>query len=142
MRWYNWTAGVWQKDPNHHYWWESANMMSGLASLSMLDSDYNGTYFDVYANTFLLAGSSSGHLNFQDEYYDDEGWWALAWLDVYDLCQNPAYLEMSISLFNDIHASWPTNCGGGGVYWTKARTYIASIANGTLPVPSTSLGDS
>ncbi|KAL1964547.1 hypothetical protein VTN77DRAFT_6844 [Rasamsonia byssochlamydoides] len=124
MRWYNETTGVWQD-----YWWESANMMSALADLSALDSSYNGTYFNTYADTYANAGEIPwGYKNFIDDYYDDEGWWGLAWLNVYNLTKNQNYLDLAITLFNDIHASWPTTCGGG-VWWDKEKNYIASIAN-------------
>jgi predicted alpha-1,6-mannanase (GH76 family) len=125
MRWYSASTGVWSD-----YWWQSANMMSALADLSQLDSSYNGTHFNTYASTYANANQQFGYQNFIDDYYDDEGWWGLAWLNVYDLTKNPNYLNLAISLFNDIHNTGEsTPCGG--VWWSKDKNYIASIANGS-----------
>jgi len=113
-------------------------MMSALADLSATDSSYNGTYFNVYANTFTNAPKTQGHTNFLNNFYDDEGWWGIAWLNIYDLTQNPNYLNMAKTIFNDMHGGWTTPCGGG-IYWEKGQPYIASIANGMSLVFSASL---
>ena len=68
--------------------------------------------------------SNGGWLN---DYYDDEAWWALAWLRSYDLTQNTTYLNTSISIFTDLHHSLPTPCGG--IWWNKAHTYVNAITN-------------
>ena len=54
-----------------------------------------------------------GYSGFINDYYDDEGWWALAWIAAYDLTQNDDYLNMAISIFNDMAGGWTTPCGGG-----------------------------
>lgn len=123
MRSYDSSTGIWEND-----WWESANMMSALADFSALDSSYASIYYSTYATTYNNAPSVFGYTNFQDEYYDDEGWWALAWLNVYDLTQDSDYLNLAISLFNDIKGGLTTPCGGG-IWWDKDKSYIASISN-------------
>ncbi|EEA20142.1 hypothetical protein PMAA_040030 [Talaromyces marneffei ATCC 18224] len=40
---------------------------------------------------------------------------------------NPDYLNLAISIYNDISGGLDTPCGG--LYWSKTETYIASIAN-------------
>jgi predicted alpha-1,6-mannanase (GH76 family) len=54
--------------------------------------------------------------NFINGHYDDEGWWALAWLRAHDLNPDARYLSMAVTIFNDIARSWD-NVLGGGVYW-------------------------
>jgi hypothetical protein len=39
---------------------------------------------------------------------------------------------MAISIYDDINTGVDTSCGG--VYWQKDKPYIASIANGKLPL--------
>ena len=44
-------------------------------------------------------------------YYDDEGWWALAWIAVYDVTRNQTYLNTAESIFEDMKAAYgTTNC--------------------------------
>lgn len=109
-------------------WWQSAILMASLADISSLDSSYNGTYFNTYSNTYVNAPKFNGYTGFIDDYYDDEGWWANAWLTVYDLTENPDYLNLAINMYNDIAGGQTEGCGG--IYWSKTGNYIASIANG------------
>ena len=52
-----------------------------------------------------------------NRYYDDEGWWALAWVDVYEL--NPSssdanrYLRTTEAILADMTGDWDHTCGGG-----------------------------
>jgi predicted alpha-1,6-mannanase (GH76 family) len=65
---------------------------------------------------------------FLNDYYDDEGWWALAWIAAYDVTGNHQYLQASQSIFENIAASYDTTpCGG--VWWDKNNTYVNAIAN-------------
>ncbi|KAK5108246.1 hypothetical protein LTR62_008630 [Meristemomyces frigidus] len=65
---------------------------------------------------------------FLNGYYDDEGWWGLAWVAAYDVTGNPWYLQEAESIFENIKASFGTTpCGG--VWWDKAHTYVNAIAN-------------
>lgn len=104
--------------------------MASLADISSLDSSYSGTYFSTYASTYANAPATVGS-GFLDGYYDDEGWWANGWITVYDLTQDPDYLTMAISIYNDMVGGYNTPCGG--LYWSKDDTYIASISNGWQP---------
>lgn len=104
-------------------------MMSAFADLATLDPDYGSIYSHIFASTYANAPSSQGHANFLDDYYDDEGWWGLAWLNVYRLTNDADYLNAAITIFDDMRGGWTTPCGGG-IYWEKSATYIASIANG------------
>ncbi|KAK3069408.1 hypothetical protein LTS18_000339, partial [Coniosporium uncinatum] len=68
---------------------------------------------------------TSGFLN---DYYDDEGWWALAWIAVYDVTRNKQHLQAAIAIFEDMAAAYDTTpCGG--LWWDKPHTYINAIAN-------------
>jgi predicted alpha-1,6-mannanase (GH76 family) len=98
-------------------------------------------YVSILSNTFTKAQISvpkeqqtvegkemTGFPGFLNKYYDDEGWWALAWIDAYDLTHENRYLTMAQSIFNDMAGGWDTTCHGG-IWWSKDRKYKNAIAN-------------
>jgi predicted alpha-1,6-mannanase (GH76 family) len=116
--WYDWDTGRWRTTG----WWNAANAVTVLVNYSRLRG--STWYLPVVENTFNVF-APSGFLNHA---YDDEGWWALAWIDAYDLTQNADYLAMAHSIFSDMITGWDDVCGGG-IWWTKNRTYKNAIAN-------------
>jgi predicted alpha-1,6-mannanase (GH76 family) len=116
--WYDPKTGLW-KTTN---WWNAANATTVLVNYSMASGSTD--YQRAIENTFRL-NSAHGFLN---HYYDDEGWWALAWIDAYDWTWNGDYLKMARSIFDDMAAGWDDVCGGG-IWWSKDRTYKNAIAN-------------
>ena len=51
--------------------------------------------------------------NYINDYYDDEGWWILAWIKAYDLTNDNKYLKMAKITFSDMALGWDSVCGGG-----------------------------
>ncbi len=118
--WYVPSTGIYETTG----WWNSANALTVLADYSRVSKSKE--YDSVFANTFTAAQKSKpGFLN---NFYDDEGWWALAWIDAYDLTRNAQYLSMAESIFADMAASWDETCGGG-IWWSKDKKYKNAIAN-------------
>jgi predicted alpha-1,6-mannanase (GH76 family) len=118
--WYTPSTGLYQSTG----WWNSANAITVLAEYSRLSKSKQ--YTSVFANTFIAAQKTSPA--FLNNFYDDEGWWALAWIDAYDLTRNRLYLSMAESIFTDMAASWDDICGGG-IWWSKEKKYKNAIAN-------------
>lgn len=103
-------------------WWNAANCVEALESIAAAD---NGeTYLGVLARTYQLNCRS----NFLNDYYDDEGWWALAWIHAYDLTGQPRYLKMAKVIFGDLTKGWTGRCNGGLV-WSKKHLYKNAIPN-------------
>lgn len=118
--WYTQSTGLYKTTG----WWNSANAITVLANYARLSQ--GNDYLPIFANTFQQAQKTSrGFLN---NFYDDEGWWALAWIDVYDLTQEPLYLSMAASIFADMANGWDSTCSGG-IWWSKDRNYKNAIAN-------------
>jgi predicted alpha-1,6-mannanase (GH76 family) len=44
--------------------------------------------------------------SFLNPYYDDEGWWALAWVKAYDVYKNVTYLQLARAIFQDMTRGW------------------------------------
>jgi len=116
--WYNQQTGLW----NTTGWWNAANALTVVAQYSKLSG--SNQYLSAVANTYA-ANSRGGFLN---QYYDDEGWWALAWIAAYDWTGSTVYLNTASQIFADMTTGWDTTCGGG-IWWSKARTYKNAIAN-------------
>lgn len=105
-------------------WWNSANAITALIDEARLTHDASVT--PTLANTFTSAPHKfAGFLN---DFYDDEGWWALAWIDAYDLTRDKRYLTAAQSIFTDMSHGWDQACGGG-IWWSKERKYKNAIAN-------------
>ena len=118
--WYNRSTGLYRTTS----WWNAANAVTVLANYSRLA--HTRRYYPVFANT--LKQATAKYPDFLNRYYDDEGWWALAWIDVYDLTRDARYLRTAQSIFQDMTGGWDGTCGGG-IWWSKDRAYKNAIAN-------------
>jgi predicted alpha-1,6-mannanase (GH76 family) len=103
-------------------WWNSANDLTALVDYSA--RTHTTTYVGDIATIFARYSGS----NYLNSFYDDEGWWALAWIDAYDLTQNQQYLAMAQTIFADMTGGWDSTCNGG-IWWSKSKTYKNAIAN-------------
>jgi predicted alpha-1,6-mannanase (GH76 family) len=109
-------------------WWNSANAITALANLSRVS--HSTAYLPVFANTLRVAQTGhDGVAGFLNKYYDDEGWWALAWIDVYDLTGDPQYLRMADSIFSNMQLGWENDVCGGGEWWSKDNKNKNAIEN-------------
>ena len=118
QQWYDPHTGLWQTAG----WWNSANCLEAVECATPLPGGEK--FRGVIQKTF---DRNSSH-NFLNEYYDDEGWWALAWIHAYDLTKEKQYLVMAKTIFRDMTNGWDDHCGGG-LWWTKERTYKNAIPN-------------
>ena len=116
--WYNSSNGQF----NTTGWWNSANALNALIDYGRLSG--NTSYVGDISTTY--SRNASG--NFLNNYYDDEGWWGLTWVNAYDATGNGAYLTMAKTIFSNISAGWDSTCNGG-IWWSKDRTYKNAIPN-------------
>jgi predicted alpha-1,6-mannanase (GH76 family) len=124
QQWYNRSVGVYDTTG----WWQSANALDSIITYTRKSGD--SQYAWVINNSFTQAGPTQNipKGTFLTGSYDDEGWWALAWLNAYDYTKQQSYLNMAITIFNDIAKSWDNTCNGG-VWWSDKKTYKNAVTN-------------
>jgi len=116
---YNQTSGLWDKDD----WWTSANQLETVIDYSRQTGD--SKYYDEIDNTFVKNSAQ----NFDKwGYYDDDGWFAMAWIKAYELTHQPKYLAMAKTIFQRMAGGWDTKCGGG-IYWASAKAGTDGLKN-------------
>ena len=120
QRWYNPRTGLWKTAG----WWNCANALTAVIQHSQRTGERRYRY--VIETTFGQA--QRVNLGFSNEYYDDDGWWALAWIAAFDLTGEMKYLDLSRKLFAGMAAGWDDVCGGG-LWWTRERRYKNAIPN-------------
>lgn len=116
--WYDAETGLYETTG----WWNSANALHAVIDYMVFSGDR--PYLDVVENTFTANAAG----NFINDYYDDQGWWALTWLRAYDLTGDEKYRDMAETIFADMETGWDDVCGGG-TWWNKDRQYKNAIAN-------------
>ena len=117
QQWYN-HKGLWDTTG----WWNAANCVEAIENV--ITAQNGGPYLEVLDKTYR----HNVRTRFLNEFYDDEGWWALAWIRAFDLTGEPRYLESARVIFNDLVGGWDSHCGGG-IWWRKNRRYKNAIAN-------------
>ena len=118
--WYDLDTGLYKTTG----WWNSANAITTLADYATVTQSRDYDY--VFSNTLSLAQKTAP--GFINRYYDDEGWWALAWIDVYNITHDRRYLDAAKFIFTDMTYGWDSTCSGG-IWWSKDRNYKNAIAN-------------
>ena len=120
QRWYNPRTGLWKTAG----WWNCANALTAVIQHSQRTGERRYRY--VIETTFGRAQQVNP--GFSNEYYDDDGWWALAWIAAFDLTKEAKYLDLARTLFAGMAAGWDDVCGGG-LWWTRRKNYKNAIPN-------------
>lgn len=106
-------------------WWNTANILEALI-------DYNRITGNDFTSCIDYVYNTNNHMyrgNFTNDFFDDNSWWALAWIKAYDMTGESRYLSTPEAIFNDIYThSWDTICGGG-VRWNRMKYYKNAVTN-------------
>ncbi len=120
QRWYKPRTGLWKTAG----WWNCANALTAVIQHSQRTGERR--YLYIIETTFGRAQRVNP--GFSNEYYDDDGWWALAWIAAFDLTGEVKYLDLARTLFAGMADGWDDVCGGG-LWWTRRRDYKNAIPN-------------
>jgi predicted alpha-1,6-mannanase (GH76 family) len=120
QRWYSPRNGLWHGTG----WWNAANALMAVIRYTRYTGDRS--YLGVVDRTFSRAVRR--HAGFVNEFFDDNGWWALAWVAAYDLTGEDRYLAAAKRVFSHNLGGWDDVCGGG-LWWNEDRNYKNAITN-------------
>ena len=120
QRWYNPRTGLWRTTG----WWNAANALTPVIAYTRSTGDR--AFAGAIETTFSRAPRR--HADFVNSYYDDNGWWGLAWVAAYDLTGDARYLDAARVIFDRTTRGWDDTFGGG-VWWSQDRKYKNAIPN-------------
>jgi predicted alpha-1,6-mannanase (GH76 family) len=129
--WYSRRTGLWKTVG----WWNSANALTAVIRYSQATGDRS--YLAVAENTFTRAQRAFIKLQrrkrrFINDFFDDNLWWALAWVAAGDLTPDEWYRERyraaAQAIFAHCLSGWDDTCGGG-LWWNEKRDYKNAITN-------------
>ncbi|KAI9935104.1 hypothetical protein ASPWEDRAFT_44695 [Aspergillus wentii DTO 134E9] len=138
-QWYNTNTGLW----NTVGWWNGANCLTVVADLALVDDGSRDAAVSIFSNSFNVApsqnpfpdldgGETSNPANssaWTDGSYDDDGWWALAWIAAYDITKNQDYLNVAIGIHDQLSTDGPTGCNHGGIFSDHNHNYVNAVTN-------------
>ena len=127
QRWYSRRTGLWHTTG----WWNSANALTAVIRYTQSTGDRS--YLEVVENTFTRA--QRGFIRVQrrkpgfiNDFFDDNLWWALAWVAAGDLTGDERYRAAAQAIFAHSLSGWDDACGGG-LWWNEKRDYKNAITN-------------
>jgi len=132
QNWYDEETGLYKTTS----WWNAANVITAIIDFSKITGSKD--YLWVIDNTFEKCKEFEVQMpdpkdnwickNYINDYYDDEGWWVLAWIEAYRLIGDEKYLIMARTTFEDMVKGWDNVCGGG-IYWKKPNIGKSAVQN-------------
>jgi predicted alpha-1,6-mannanase (GH76 family) len=120
QRWYARRTGLWTTTG----WWNAANALTAV--IRYTEHTGNRSHEHVIERTFRLAPRRNA--GFVNKFFDDNGWWALAWVEARDLTGESRYLEAAKTIFAHNVSGWDDACRGG-LWWNEDRKYKNAITN-------------
>lgn len=121
VRQYDQRTGIWPTTG----WWNSANALTALTNYMISSGDQR--YLWVVENTYSKK-INAAQGNFINDFSDDTGWWALAWISAYDLTGDSRYLQTARRAIDFMWSHQDDYCGGG-LWWTVRHTYKNAVTN-------------
>ncbi len=106
-------------------WWQAAVALSTVEAYAQATGD--NSYDGAITSAFELHASGA----FENDSDDDTAWWALVWLQAYDITHVSSYLSMAETDADYIHEGWGRSCGGG-IWWLRSPGYYKNAISNEL----------
>lgn len=120
-QWYNRSTGLWQE-----LWWNSGATLATIGDVVLINDEFRSTATGMLSDILVAAKAFNGG-SFLNQFFDDEGWWAMGWIKAYDVTKDTKYLAAAQDIFKDMLTGQKAKCGG--IWWSKDKAYNAAIAN-------------
>nr|AGS49725.1 glycosyl hydrolase [uncultured bacterium esnapd14] len=117
-------------DSNEHQWgpddgqWLSANALTATIDYMIRTGDRR--YAGVPGS--IRARYPSG-IPDENGFFDDYGWWGLAWVRAYDLTGDSSYLDLARDIAFRVGEAWKGETCGGGLRWKSSSADKNLITN-------------
>ncbi|MCW3125643.1 MAG: glycosyl hydrolase [Bacteroidetes bacterium] len=115
------TDHLWQ----HAGWWNSANIFEALLDHQRLTGERDS----AWCQRVYVANNKRFKGGYQNDYYDDNAWWALAWIKAFDLYHDKAYIRTAEQIWIDMDRTGRDTVCGGGIVWHPTKRYKNAITN-------------
>ena len=113
--------------------WNRANSLE--ATIDYIEATGSSEYVHVIAETY----GAFQNVYWQSSYFDDVGWWGIAWVHAYELVSKQGgeaakaasdYLSTAEAIFDYMsNDGWDGSPCGGGVWWSPAKDVRGAITN-------------
>jgi len=104
---------------NSFQYWPQAHALDVLIDAYERTNDQNyRNYFDQWFEGVKIKNGNT----FQNDYYDDMEWNALAILRAYDVTKDEKFKNAALQIWEYIKLGWNENAGGG-ITWKKGMEY-------------------
>ncbi|KAK5715503.1 hypothetical protein LTR15_010148 [Elasticomyces elasticus] len=123
-KWFHAETGLWDD-----LWWQSANALTSMSDLAIVDTTFMDTAISIFENVYTNAPANNptNAGSWLNDFYDDEGWWAIAFIKAYDVTGNDTYLSTAKDIFEDLLTGLNATCGGQ--WWDKPHSQNNAINN-------------
>ncbi|SNS51263.1 Predicted alpha-1,6-mannanase, GH76 family [Micrococcales bacterium KH10] len=146
LQYYNASSNIFdapgpQIDPvSHHWlrWWHSAVATSALVETMRVTGDHRYLPLIEEIHTSNRVKNFGFGDEFRNEFIDDTGWWAMAWIDAYRLTGEQKYLDSAQIATEFMSQHWNSQTACGGIFWKLEHSpnngweplgHLAAISN-------------
>ncbi|MCM6774529.1 glycoside hydrolase family 76 protein [Nocardia sp. CDC159] len=110
---YDTATGLWENDAST---WQSANALTALIDYMARTDDRQ--YVGYIDKTYRHGTVAQTGVPRNTGYNDDELWWALAWIDAFDLTSEQRYLDAARTIVDSLDDQRAAFCDGG-LAWAR-----------------------
>lgn len=103
----------------NNYWPQAHAMDVVIDAYKRKPSDKYRAMMDAWHEGVKLQ-SGGGYLN---DFYDDQEWITLTMIRLYEVTNDPKFLDTAHFLWNDIKGAWNTEFAGGGLAWKHSMPW-------------------